>query len=68
MIPLGTLFNVTTVIIGSIIGLVFNKYINADLNKKVFVIMGLFTLVLGVSMAIETTNCVGENNFCNVFE
>ena len=58
MIPLGTLFNVTTVIIGSIIGLVFNKYINADLNKKVFVIMGLFTLVLGVSMAIETTNYI----------
>ena len=33
MIPLGSLFNVTTVIIGSIIGLFFNKYINADLNK-----------------------------------
>ena len=58
MIPLGTLFNVTTVIIGSIIGLFFNKYINADLNKKVFIIMGLFTLVLGVSMAIETTNFI----------
>ena len=58
MIPLGTLFNVATVIIGSIIGLFFNKYINADLNKKIFFIMGLFTLVLGVSMAIETTNFI----------
>jgi len=58
MIPLGTLFNVTTVIIGSIIGLFFNKYINTDLNKKIFFIMGLFTLVLGMSMAIETTNFI----------
>jgi len=58
MIPLGTLFNVTTVIIGSMIGLFFKKRINVDLNKKIFFVMGLFTLVLGVSMAIETTDFI----------
>ena len=58
MIPFGTLFNVVTVIFGSILGLLFKSVISRDLNKKIFFVMGLFTLVLGFSMAIETTNFI----------
>ena len=56
MIPFGTLFNIVTVIIGSLIGLVFKQKINSDLNKKIFFVMGLFTLVLGISMAVKSSD------------
>ena len=58
MIPFGTLFNVATVVLGSIIGLLFKKMINPRLNKKVFFVMGLFTLVLGFSMSIKSTDFI----------
>ena len=58
MIPFGTLFNVATVVLGSTIGLLFKKIVNPDLNKKVFFVMGLFTLVLGFSMAIKSTDFI----------
>ena len=58
MIPCGTLFNVLTVLMGSMIGLLFKKMINRELNKKVFFMLGLFTLVLGFSMAIKSTNFI----------
>jgi len=58
MIPTGTLFNVATVLLGSIIGLLFKKMISPELNKKVFFVMGLFTLVLGFSMAIKSTDFI----------
>ncbi len=58
MIPFGTLFNVVTVLIGSTIGLVFKKIISPELNKKVFFVMGLFTLVLGLSMSIKSTDFI----------
>ena len=58
MIPFGTLFNVVTVLLGSTIGLLFKKMINPELNKKVFFVMGLFTLVLGFSMAIKSADFI----------
>ena len=58
MIPFGTLFNVITVFLGSIIGLVFKKMISPELNKKVFFVLGLFTLVLGFSIAIKSTDFI----------
>ena len=58
MIPFGTLFNVVTVLIGSTIGLLFKKMISPELNKKVFFVMGLFTLVLGLSMSIKSTDFI----------
>mgnify|MGYP001335615680 FL=1 len=58
MIPFGTLFNVVTVLLGSTVGLLFKKMINPELNKKVFFVMGLFTLVLGFSMAIKSTDFI----------
>tara|TARA_B100000902_G_C27024807_1_gene771450 strand:- start:83 stop:778 length:696 start_codon:yes stop_codon:yes gene_type:complete len=56
MIPFGTLFNVAAVILGGSLGLLFKKIISNELNKKVFFVMGLFTIVLGMSIAIESTN------------
>ena len=58
MIPFGTLFNVATVLIGSTIGLLFKKIISRQLNKKVFFVMGLFTLVLGLSMSIKSSDFI----------
>ena len=58
MIPIGTLVNITTVFFGSIIGLFLKKRISSDLNKKIFFVMGLFTLVLGFYMALEATDFV----------
>ena len=58
MVPFGTLFNVVTVILGSSLGLFFKKIISPELNKKIFFVMGLFTIVLGLSMAIETTSFI----------
>lgn len=56
MIPIGTLVNVFAVLLGGGIGLFFKKSINAELNKKVFYIIGLFTLFLGMSMALESSD------------
>ena len=58
MIPFGTLFNVMTVILGSTVGLVFKKMISPELNKKVFFVLGLFTLVLGFGIAIKSTDFI----------
>ncbi len=58
MIPIGTLFNIATVLFGGLIGLMFKKIIKPDINKKIFFVMGLFTLVLGFSIAIKTTSFI----------
>ncbi len=58
ILPLGTLTNVVLVILGSIIGIFFKKIINPEINKKIFFALGLFTIVLGISMAIKTTNYI----------
>ena len=58
MIPLGTIVNIIAVLLGSIIGLILKKKINPDLNKKIFFIMGLFTLVLGLNMALESQDLI----------
>ena len=49
----GTLINVAAVIIGSTIGLVFHKNLPEKIIKSVFQVIGLFTMILGVSMAIK---------------
>ena len=56
MIPLGTLFNICLVIGGGAIGLVLEKKISSELNKKVFYLLGLFTIFLGFSMSVNSTN------------
>ncbi|MCG8581183.1 MAG: DUF554 domain-containing protein [Bacteroidales bacterium] len=49
----GTLLNVITVAAGSAIGMVVGNRIPEKITKGVFQALGLFTLVLGVNMAIK---------------
>jgi len=49
----GTLINITAIIGGSLIGLIFSGKISKKLNNISFQAMGLFTLVLGIMMAIK---------------
>tara|TARA_B100000902_G_scaffold399796_1_gene472583 strand:+ start:2186 stop:2878 length:693 start_codon:yes stop_codon:yes gene_type:complete len=58
MIPIGTLVNIFAVICGSLLGLSLKKIIDIDMNKKIFFVMGLFTIVLGLSMTIETMDFI----------
>jgi len=50
---LGTLFNAITVIFGSILGLLIRKRLPKRLVDIVFVALGLFTMVLGIKMALQ---------------
>lgn len=52
----GTLLNIATVIIGSIIGLIFGSRIPAKLKETVIAGMGLFTAAMGVQMFLNTEN------------
>ncbi len=51
---MGTLINVVAVIIGSLIGLLLNKKLPQKIITIIFQVMGLFTLVLGISMSLKT--------------
>jgi uncharacterized membrane protein YqgA involved in biofilm formation len=53
---LGTLLNASTVIIGSIIGLIIRSKLPKRITKTAFQGVGLFTIILGIMMAIKTTN------------
>lgn len=51
---MGTLINVAAVIIGSLIGLLINRKLPAKIITIIFQVLGLFTLVLGISMSLKT--------------
>jgi hypothetical protein len=51
---IGTIVNSAAVIIGSLIGLLFNSKINEKYKKIVFQALGLFTILLGVVMAMKS--------------
>ena len=51
---MGTLINVAAVIIGSVIGLLINQKLPKKVITIIFQVMGLFTLVLGISMSLRT--------------
>ena len=53
---IGTIVNVVTVLIGGSIGLLLNKRLPDRYIKIFFQVIGLFTLTLGISMAIKTTH------------
>ncbi len=53
---LGTIVNVITVVAGGSIGLLLNKKLPARFVKIFFQVVGLFTLFLGLSMALETSH------------
>lgn len=58
MIPVGTLVNVVMVVIGSFLGLTFQKIISPSFSKKVFFFIGLFTLGLGFSMCVQSMDFI----------
>lgn len=54
MILLGTVINVATVLTGSVVGLYANTKLPQRYVHIIFQAIGVFTLVLGVSMALKT--------------
>lgn len=52
----GTLINIATVIVGSIIGMIFGARIPAKLKETVIAGMGLFTTAMGLQMFLKTEN------------
>lgn len=55
---MGTLINVAAVIAGSLIGLMINKRLPKRIIVIIFQVMGLFTLVLGISMSLKTDHFI----------
>ena len=52
----GTIVNVGAVIAGSLIGMMINRRLNPRFTNTVFQAIGLFTVFLGISMALKTDN------------
>jgi hypothetical protein len=52
----GTLVNVVAVIIGGSVGLALNRNFPEKIQKGIFDVLGLFTVFLGVNMALGTSN------------
>lgn len=53
---IGTIVNIIAIIIGSLIGIFFNKRLPDRFINIFFQVIGLFTLFLGISLALETTH------------
>ncbi len=53
---LGTIVNVLAVLVGGSLGLILNKRLPERFVKIFFQIIGLFTLFLGISMALKTSH------------
>ena len=54
ILPLGSIVNALSVIIGSIIGIYFGSFLSEKIRKTVFQIIGLFTLALGIQTSLKT--------------
>jgi hypothetical protein len=55
---IATLVNCLTVLAGSLVGLFLHAKINDDFKDTVFTSVGLFTLIIGVSMALKAERVV----------
>ena len=53
---IGTIVNVGTVLVGSAIGLLVRSRLPERYTKVIFQVFGLFTIFLGIKMALETQN------------
>ncbi|MFC1887604.1 DUF554 domain-containing protein [Candidatus Cloacimonadota bacterium] len=53
---LGTIINVGTIVAGSLIGLLFHSKIPEKVTERAFQGIGLFTIFLGIKLALQTTN------------
>jgi uncharacterized membrane protein YqgA involved in biofilm formation len=52
----GTIVNSIAIIIGSIIGLLFNKLITKNIKKIIMQALGLGVIIIGIQMALKTQN------------
>lgn len=52
----GTLVNALSVLLGSVIGLIIHSRLSKEVKRIAFQGIGIFTLVLGMSMALKTQN------------
>lgn len=52
----GTLFNTVAVAVGASVGLTLGARWSDALKRKMFVVLGLFTLAIGASMALEASH------------
>jgi hypothetical protein len=55
---IATIVNCLTVLVGSLLGLFLHAKINDDFKDTVFTSVGLFTLIIGVSMALKAERVV----------
>jgi len=55
---IGTLANAGAIIIGSIIGILIRSRLPEKVNNIVFQAIGLFTLVIGISMSLKSDNLI----------
>ena len=53
---IGTIINASAVIIGGLIGLLIHSRLPQHITHTTFQAIGLFTIVLGITMAIQTTH------------
>lgn len=53
---IGTIVNVIAIILGSVVGIIIKSRFPERINELIFQVIGLFTITLGISMAIETNN------------
>lgn len=53
---MGTIINAGTIILGSIIGILFHSKLPERITNRTFQAIGLFTLFLGVKLALKTSN------------
>jgi uncharacterized membrane protein YqgA involved in biofilm formation len=51
---MGTLINVAAILLGSLIGMLIKEKLPKKIITIIFQVMGLFTLVLGISMSLKT--------------
>ncbi len=56
--PMGTLINIVAIIIGSLIGLLIKRKLPTKIIIIIFQVMGLFTLVLGISLSLKTEHYI----------
>jgi len=54
----GTVFNSLTVLIGSLIGLAVGKFIPEKMQGTIFNCLGLFTIYVGINMALGTKHSI----------
>lgn len=52
-LPIGTLINVVTVLVGSLLGLLLQQIFTEDIEKIVFQAIGLGTILIGLKMALK---------------